>query len=75
MSPTNAERAGWARTAIGAFAFETNMRGEDLDTKIGDLLCNLIHLCDEEDLNFDDLVANAHDHHWHETREGQGAKA
>ena len=46
-SPTNNNRAEWAQVAVDAFAEVTGMDedSEELDTIIGDLFCNLRHLC------------------------------
>jgi hypothetical protein len=59
--PTNNDRALWANTAVSAMALETmyDPDAEDQETLIGDLLCNLRHLCDAEGLNFDAINAGA----------------
>lgn len=63
MEPTNEERASWAQRAIDAFEVATNMEGEPLETVVGDLLANLMHLCDAEDLDFGHLLARARYNH------------
>ena len=49
--PTNLQRAQWARNALAVFTAETysgdhpdSMHADDLDTAIGDLICDLLHL-------------------------------
>ena len=49
--PTNLQRAQWARNALAVFTAETysgdhpdSMGVDDLETAIGDLLCDLLHL-------------------------------
>jgi hypothetical protein len=51
--PTNNERADWAHTALAAFADETcqDTSGDlehEIGSVIGDLMCNLYHLCDQQ---------------------------
>jgi len=48
--PTNAQRAEWAKAALAVFTGETysgdhpdTMHPEDLDSAIGDLICDLLH--------------------------------
>ena len=45
VNDQNAKRAGWAREACQAFRVAT---GCDNDTVIRDLLCDLMHLCEQE---------------------------
>ena len=52
---TNNDRALMALEAVETMAAETASRGEEVATKIGDLLCNLRHLCDAEGLCFADV--------------------
>jgi hypothetical protein len=49
--PTNDQRAEWAKAALAVFTAETysgdhpdTMHRDDLETAIGDLICNLLHL-------------------------------
>lgn len=56
--PTNYDRAEWAHEALRWFAGQTGQirSGDfehDLPTVIGDLLCDLCHLCDREGIDFD----------------------
>jgi hypothetical protein len=51
FEPTNIQRAQWARNALAVFTAETysgdhpdSMHADDLDTAIGDLICDLLHL-------------------------------
>lgn len=59
--PTNDDRADWAQAALNEFARVTRMdtAGEDTDTTMGDLLCDLMHLAQREGLDFTALVARA----------------
>ncbi len=53
----NADRAQWARSAVDHFAKET---GADVYSEaISDLICNLGHLCAQEQLDFVKLIADA----------------
>jgi len=51
LEPTNLQRAQWARNALAVFTAETyggdhpdRMHPEDLESAIGDLICDLLHL-------------------------------
>ena len=47
--PSNQDRANWALTAVRGFADETGLDWRevgDLETAIGDLLINLLHLAE-----------------------------
>jgi hypothetical protein len=51
LEPTNIERAEWARNALAVFTAETCsgdhpdvMHPDDLESAIGDLICDLLHL-------------------------------
>jgi hypothetical protein len=59
--PTNEDRAKWALAAVNAFAKETRMdeAGEELETILGDLFCDLRHLCDFHGLDFDHLASRS----------------
>jgi hypothetical protein len=67
--PTNRDRARWARNALAVFATETfsgdhpdTMDRDDLECAIGDLICDLLHLAEQQ--GFDPQVilerGNAH---------------
>lgn len=62
--PTNEDRAGWAQVAVDAFAAETNMdaAGEDMQTVMGDLLADLMHLCQQNDIDFERILATGKMH-------------
>jgi hypothetical protein len=64
--PTNEDRAGWANTAVTAFAEavrETDMLDEEKELVISDLLCDMMHLCDMEKIDWHRCVARAQDHY------------
>lgn len=57
-------RADWAEATLNEFAYLTHQdtSGDlehDKGSVISDLLCNLMHLCDREDLNFSKLISSA----------------
>ena len=63
--PSNEDRADWALTALNAFAAETGQTADigggddDIASVIGDLLCDLGHLCDRHGIDFHSKVVNA----------------
>ncbi len=65
----NGARARWAEYAIDAFGRATDMDtdGEDRETMMGDLLCDLLHWCDHNFVNFDERLAAATSHYRKET--------
>ncbi len=67
--PDNTLRATWAQLAVETMARETGAHHEDLDTKVTDLLCNLVHLADVYGLAFDKLLHNALGHYTEEWAE------
>jgi hypothetical protein len=70
--PSNRERADWASIALDAFADECNMNDEDRETQLSDLLCDLMHFCDVEEINWTACVERAYDHWREEVREERG---
>ena len=58
--PTNKDRAEWARGTVECFV--SMVGGDDLKTSISDLIANILHLCDEENINHEDVFRNAT---WH----------
>jgi len=61
--PTNRDRCEWANVAVAAFATATNTTAEDLDTKVGDLLADLHHLCDAHSVSFPGCLERADAHY------------
>lgn len=60
MRKKNIERAGWARVGIDAFAKKTGLtKADGLETMIVDFLGDLLHYCDLEGLNYEDLIRQA----------------
>lgn len=59
--PSNEQRSEWAQTALDAFARTTDMdtAGEDDDTILGDLLTDLMHWCDYNNVDFEAKLANS----------------
>lgn len=58
MSVTNNDRAEWARAAVDVFAEKTGLdkSGDDLDTMIGDLIADIMHLCERDGLDFEQVL-------------------
>ena len=60
---TNHTRADWARNALMSFAEETGLvrsgDAEDLNLVMSDFLCDLLHLCDREDIDLEELLRKA----------------
>lgn len=63
IDPTNGDRAKWAAVAIEAFAAATHTGGEDLDTQVADLVADLHHLCDANDVSFRACLERGHAHY------------
>lgn len=56
MTATNSDRAAWAMHAITAFRHHCHGSldpngGPDIDEAVGDLIADLMHLCDEHDID------------------------
>ena len=66
----NDDRADWAGQAIAAFAHATRMDtvGEDAETMLGDLLADLMHWCDRNNVDFETQLACARSNYAEETR-------
>ncbi len=52
---TNRDRAEFARRAVRVFAEETGTHIENLETQVCDLLANLMHLCAEESIGWEQV--------------------
>ena len=66
----NDERAEWAALALGTFMDRT---GADPEDAITDLLCDLAHYCDRNDLDFEAELHRAAMHYTEET-DGEGTQ-
>jgi hypothetical protein len=65
MDPNNADRAAWALIALQAFSDECGppLDNEgDRDAAIGDLLCDLMHYCNQHGIDFDDRLKSGKFH-------------
>ena len=65
--PENSQRAEWAENAMLSFAESVGQAhsgqwDEDRDTVYSDFLADLMHLCDRDDIDFDDLVLRGKGH-------------
>lgn len=64
---TNEDRAESAFRAVEKFSDITGLEGEEMQTKIADLLCNLQHLADEQGIDFSECLEQASRHYESET--------
>lgn len=60
----NGQRSEWAEEAVRKFQRETLCDDEDV---LCDLLCNLMHWADRNNMDFDTELARARDHYTRET--------
>ena len=60
MTVTNRDRAEWAGAALRHFQCAT---GTDYDDALPDLLCDLHHWCDRENVNFQSALDRAREHY------------
>ena len=65
----NLDRAETAKQAVDVYAKATCSEDEDSETKVSDLLCDLMHLCDLEGLDFKRSVERADSHYSDEWEE------
>ena len=56
----NKKRAGWAAEAIDTFQETTQTDDED---RMSDLLCDLMHYADQNDIDFERELHRARHHH------------
>jgi hypothetical protein len=64
--PTNLDRAEWAAAALRHFQCTT---GSDYDDALTDLLCDLHHWCDRENVSFQNALDTARTHYQAECEE------
>ena len=64
----NETRAGWADDCIAHFMGST---GAELGDALSDLLCNLMHWCDRNGLQFENELERAAKHYAQETAPSQ----
>jgi hypothetical protein len=64
--PTNLDRAEWAAAALRHFQCTT---GTDYDDALTDLLCDLHHWCDRENVNFQAALDRGRQHYDTESSE------
>jgi hypothetical protein len=58
-SVNNSTRAQWARDTVEFFERKTIMQGEETEVIAKDLLTNLMHLFDEESIDFEATLDEA----------------
>ena len=68
--PTNQERARWARAALAVFTDRTysgdhpdTMDRDDLESAIGDLMCDLMHLAHQQGFEPQAIIETAGNHY------------
>jgi uncharacterized protein with von Willebrand factor type A (vWA) domain len=72
---TNLQRAAWAEVALAAFASECGMEWEADQTRLCDLLADLMHYCavhakrEDSPMDFDRALASARMHFEAEQKE------
>jgi hypothetical protein len=64
--PTNLERAEWAQATLRSFQSAT---GADYQDALPDLLCDLLHRSDRDDVNFEKALKTARMHYEAECEE------
>lgn len=62
MEATNQDRASWGNTALSAFVVEVGDAGDE-QTNLSDLLADLMHLADRQDLDFAQALMVARGHY------------
>ena len=67
--PTNADRAKWAESALEVFTDQTysgdhpaTMNRDDLETAIGDLICDLMHYARQQGFDTGNILQQACGH-------------
>jgi len=67
--PTNEDRAAWAELALDEFClavfgrdFADTAKTEGADVPVGDLLCNMMHLCQRQGVDFQAMITRAEMH-------------
>lgn len=60
---TNEQRAEWAYRAVQKHSQTTGSEEEEMDTQMSDLLCNMMHMADEQGLDFSEVMEQASRHY------------
>jgi len=61
INPTNADRANRARNVM---QFYIDAHGEDeTEATLADILTDMMHLCDAEEVDWGDVLVTAENHH------------
>jgi hypothetical protein len=63
VTPTGYAHAGCFRATFAEAALWHYLSGNDLETAVGDLLCDLMHFADRKGVNFADALARGRGHH------------
>ena len=70
MDIMNCDRAAFAQVAVDTFAQRTGLGREDIEMKLSDLLCDMMHLADFEGLDWiDDVFGRANMHYEEEIKD------
>ena len=56
---TNFKRSHWAAAAVQTHSSTTGILTEDTETQVSDLLCNLMHYCRMNGIDYAECVARA----------------
>lgn len=74
MEPANDERAVWAENALIHYMNQTTS-ADDYETALTDLLADLMHLCDREEVSFYRCFRLAEIHYNEEWQEEENEQA
>ncbi len=73
---TNEKRAEHAMSGVKSYANETGLDPlQELGTAVGDLLASMMHLCDKNGLDFEEILASAKRHHSAEVEEESSSQS
>lgn len=73
--PTNRERADWASIALDTYAETVNTPDEERELVLSGLLCDMMHYCEVEEIDWYQCVAWAQYHYREESAEELGLDA
>lgn len=75
LDPSNDDRAQWAKVGIDAFAKETGLDNEELETAVSDFLADLMHFCDQEKIDFNLCLSRGQGHYLEERAEERASQS
>jgi len=73
---TNTDKAKFAEVAVKAYAEKTGLASpdEDEETKVSDLVADLMHYCDRTGVDWSTVMYRAHRHYGEEVKEQSKAR-